>query len=399
MNVAQQGRRKIQTARRDGYGRLPASRALRDTLIDQPLDALELHAGNDGADVDGLVERRTDSQSVHAVLNFTDQFIRDALLHQQSRTSATNLPLVEPDAVDQSLHGAIQIGVFKNNERRFSTKFEGKLFVALGCDFANGPAHFRRTREGNLVDVGVLHERFACRTVACNDVHDAGGQSGFLADLGERERRQRRKFCGLQHDGIPGGERGGNLPRQHKQREIPWNDLAYNAASGVSGKFLLEQLCPARMMIEMARYQRNIDVAALANRLSVVESFENREPARMFLHLPRQRIEVARTRMRSEGLPRWQSTPRGFHRAVDIGCRSLCDRCEFFTSGRICRVEIRSRRGRLPSAVYEMSETPVVTVQPRESLARILRCGAVLHGHEFFDDAHSLLPTTSVNGP
>jgi len=82
MNVAQQGRRKIQTARRQGYGRLPASRAFRDTLIDQPLDALELNAGNDGADVDGFVERRTDSQSVHAVLNLADQFFCDALLHQ-----------------------------------------------------------------------------------------------------------------------------------------------------------------------------------------------------------------------------------------------------------------------------------------------------------------------------
>src|SRR5258708_6249316 len=240
------------------------------------------------------------------------------LFRSQSRTSATNLPLVEPDAVDQALHGAVQIGVFKNNERRFSTKFEGKLFVALRCSFANGAAHFRRTREGNLVDVGVFHERFACRAISGDDVHDAGGQSGFLANLGESERRQRRKFRGLQHDGVSGGERGSNLPRQHEQRKIPRNDLAYNAARGVSGKFLFEQLRPARMVIEMARHQRNIDVAALTNRLAVVESFETREPARMLLHLPRQRIEIARTRMRSEGLPRWQSTPRGFHRAVYI---------------------------------------------------------------------------------
>src|SRR5258708_1523371 len=327
MNVAQQCRRKIQTARRQGYGRLPTSRAFRDTLIDQPLDALELYAGDDGTDVDGFVERRTDSQSVHAVLNLTDQFIRDALLHQQSRTSATNLPLVEPDAVDQPLHGAIQVGIFKNNERRFSAKFERKLFVALRCSFANGAAHFRRTGEGNLVDVGVLHERFACRTVAGNDVDDTSGEPRLLTDLREGESCQRRKFRGLQHDGIPGGERGGNLPCQHEQREIPRNDLTYNAARGVSGKFLLEQLRPARMVIEMARHQRNIDVAALTNRLAVVESFENREPARMLLHLPRHRIEVARTRMRTEGLPRSQSTPRGFHRAVYIRCRSFCDGC------------------------------------------------------------------------
>jgi len=43
-------------------------------LIDQPLDAFELYAGNDGANVDGFVEWRTDSQSVHAVLNLADKF-------------------------------------------------------------------------------------------------------------------------------------------------------------------------------------------------------------------------------------------------------------------------------------------------------------------------------------
>src|SRR5258708_31349777 len=157
MTVAQQGRRKIQTTRRHGYGRLPAGRALGDALIDQPLNALKLHTRDDGANVDGFVERRTDSKRVHAVLDFADQFVRDALLHQQPRTGAANLPLVEPDTIDQAFHSAVQIGVFKNNERRLSTKFDRKLFVALRGSFANGSADFRRTREGDLVDVGMLY--------------------------------------------------------------------------------------------------------------------------------------------------------------------------------------------------------------------------------------------------
>src|SRR5882762_7632916 len=132
MNVAQQRRRKIQPSRWYGNGGLPAGRSFRDALVDQPLYALELHARDDGANVDGFIERRADPQRVHAVLNLADQFVRDALLHQQPRTGAANLPLVEPDAVNQSFHGAIQIGVFKNDERRLTAKFEGKLLVALG---------------------------------------------------------------------------------------------------------------------------------------------------------------------------------------------------------------------------------------------------------------------------
>src|SRR5260370_28351299 len=232
MNVAQEVRWKIESSRRDGYGRLPASRAFRDALIDQPLDAVELHASNDGADVDGLVERRTNWQSVHAVLNFTDQCIRDALLHQQARPSAANLSLVEPDAVDQAFHGAVQVGIFKNNERGLAAKFKRELLVALRRSLSYRASHFRRARESNLVDVGMFHKRFACRIISGDDVYDSGGEASLLADLRESERRQRCKLGGFQHNSISGGEGGSNLPPQHQQRKLPRNDFAYNAASG-----------------------------------------------------------------------------------------------------------------------------------------------------------------------
>src|ERR1700682_2023906 len=288
MNVAQQRRREICPSRRYGNGGWPAGRSFSDALIAQPLNALELHARDDRANVDRFVERRANPQRVHAVLNLADQLIRNALLHQQPRTGAANLPLVEPDAVNQSFHGAIQIGVFKNDERRLTAKFEGKLLVALRGGLANRASHFCRSRERNLIDFGMLHQRFASRSIAGDDVHDAGGEAGLLADLRQCERHQGRKFRGLQHYGIPGCERGGNLPGQHEQWKIPRDDLAYDAASGISREFLLEQLGPARMMIKMPRHKWDINVAAFTNRLAVVQCFEKCEPARMFLHLPGQ---------------------------------------------------------------------------------------------------------------
>ena len=62
---------------------MPARRALCHTLIDQSLNALELYARDDGANVDCFIEWWTDSQRVHAVLNLADQPFRDALLYQQ----------------------------------------------------------------------------------------------------------------------------------------------------------------------------------------------------------------------------------------------------------------------------------------------------------------------------
>ena len=81
---------------------------------------------------------------------------------------------------------------------------------------ANRTAYFRRTGERNLVDVGMLHQHFPSRSVAREDVYDAGREADFLANVRKSKRRQGRKFRGLQHDGIPGRERGGNLPRQHE---------------------------------------------------------------------------------------------------------------------------------------------------------------------------------------
>ena len=153
------------------------------------------------------------------------------------------------------------------------------------------------------------------------------------------------------------------------------------------------------MMIKMPRDQRNIDVAAFTNRLAVVQCFENREPARMLLHLPGQCIEIACTRVRTEGLPCRQSTPRSFHRAIDIRCRSFCHYRESFTCGRVRGVEISPCRGRLPGAVHEMSKAPAVTVQPGKRLARILGRGAVLHGYEFLDNAHRLVPGSFLTAP
>src|SRR5438477_11569616 len=144
------------------------------------------------------------------------------------------------------------------------------------------------------------------------------------------------------------------------------------------------------MMIKMTRDQRNVDVAAFANRFAVVQCFEHCEPARMFLYLAGQCIKISSTRMWSERLPRRQSSARGLHRAINVRCRTLCHRRKFFTSGRFCGVEISACSGRLPCAVDEVSEAPAIAVQPCKSLARVLWRRTILHGHESFGDAHSL---------
>src|SRR4030081_3038713 len=136
----------------------------------------------------------------------------------------------------------------------------------------------------------MLDQRFASGTVSRDDVHHARGQTYLVADFRKCKRSKRSKLGGLQHDGVSRRQSGRNLPRQHQQRKVPWDDLSYNTASCVVRELLLQKLRPASMIIKMSSHQWNIDVAALSNRFSIVHGFEHGEAARMLLYLSRERI-------------------------------------------------------------------------------------------------------------
>ena len=60
-------------------------------------------------------------------------------------------------------------------------------------------------------------------TGARHNVEDAFRQMP-LAEACERECRERRVRRRLQHDGIPGDQRGGHLPRADQDRDVPRHD-------------------------------------------------------------------------------------------------------------------------------------------------------------------------------
>ena len=182
-------RRIVKAARGQLDLRLPAGRAFRDSLVDQPLDAVELHPRDDRANVDRLVERRPDAQRAHAIANLCDERLGDALLHQQARAGAADLSLIEPDAVDQAFDRAVEIGVFEDDERRLAAQLEREPLVAGRSGAADGASHFGRAGERDLVDVGMLDQRFAGRAVAGDDVDDARRQSDFLSRSRRRQAR------------------------------------------------------------------------------------------------------------------------------------------------------------------------------------------------------------------
>ena len=100
--------------------------------------------------------------------------------------------------------------------------------------------------------------------------HAEGGQGGLLG--------------GLEDDGAAGRQRGAPLPGDHEHREVPGDDLpgdAHRLAAGVAevpaadrDRLAVDLVGPAGIIAEAVDHQRQVAVAALADRLAVVEGLE-----------------------------------------------------------------------------------------------------------------------------
>ncbi len=165
------------------------NRALGDALRHEEGDAVALHRGHDGADIDALVERVAEPQALHAGAQFGDRALVDAFLNQQTRARAAHLPLVEPDRIDDALDGAVEVGVVEDDERAFAAEFERERLATARRLLADEAPDIGRAGEGDLVDAVVSDDRRARLAVAGDEVEDAVGQADALAEFGEADAR------------------------------------------------------------------------------------------------------------------------------------------------------------------------------------------------------------------
>ena len=132
------------------------------------------------------------------------------------------------------------------------------------------------------------------------------------------------------------------------------------------------------MVIEMARYQRHVDVARLADRLAVVEALDHRQQPLALLDVAGERVEMARARVAGQRRPGFQRLARRRDRRRDVGFRPLADAGDALAARRIEDVEqLRRRR---EGAADEMAKAAAVRRQPRARVLVALRRDAVVHG-------------------
>src|SRR5262249_34563880 len=132
--------------------------------------------GDDGADVHCLVEWVAHPQLLHAETQLREQRLRDALLYQQARACTADLALIEPDGIYHTLDHGIEVGVVEHHEGRLAAQLQRETFAAAGGGTADDASNLRRASEGDLVYVGVAHQRLAHDTaLAGDDIDDSGG--------------------------------------------------------------------------------------------------------------------------------------------------------------------------------------------------------------------------------
>src|SRR5262249_31447481 len=113
-----------------------------------------------------------DAQFAHARLEASDEVFRNAFLDQESRTSATDLALVEPDRIGQPFDGAVDIGILEDEVGRLAAEPQREGLASARRLLADDAADVGRAGEGDLVDVLVLDKLGAGLTVAGDDVED-----------------------------------------------------------------------------------------------------------------------------------------------------------------------------------------------------------------------------------
>ena len=138
--------------------------------------------------------------------------------------------MVEEDGAGRAGDGGFHIGIAEDDGGRFAAQLEGDLLQIAGGRLDDQLADLGGAGEGHLVDIVMGGERRTRRlAIAGQDIDHALGEAGFLDQLAQAQRAERRLLGDLEDDGAAGRQARPQLPGRHEQREVPGDDLADDA--------------------------------------------------------------------------------------------------------------------------------------------------------------------------
>src|SRR5207249_2954460 len=151
--------------------------------------------------------------------------VEHAPLHDGAGGRGADLARMETPDAHQRGDGRVDVGVVEHDARAFSAELQQEALHRLRAGLGDPYAYAGAAGEADHVDVGRLDQRgTGFGTRAGDDVDDAGREPDLLHDADELEAAERVLGRGLDDDGVPGRQRGGDLAGHVRDREVVGRD-------------------------------------------------------------------------------------------------------------------------------------------------------------------------------
>ena len=286
-----------------------------------------------------------------------EEFVIEAVLHEDARARGAHLPLVVVNAGGGATHGALEVGVSEDDVGRLAAEFERDPLERV-CRAAHDDLADRRGAcEGDLVYARMRDQCSARCAKAGQHAEHAGREFELLEDARQGERRERRLLGRLEQHGIARSQRRRNLHRRHLQRKIPRND-GPDHAHGFEPRVVevarrnrqhaaRELAAPPCVVFKSAGRVRNVAMQRFAIGFAGVERLEPRQfldlLANALGHAPQQPRPGGRRHLRP-GAAGLQCLLCAAHGRIHVRRRSLRHAADRLALGGVFIVVIRALR-------------------------------------------------------
>ena len=172
----------------------------------------------------GVADRRLGNRLREPI----DEVVVDVAMHDRRPERGAPLAGGAEPAEQRALHSEVQICVGHHDQRVLPAELEARGLQVSAAELTERFAHGGRPREAHLVDDAFVQRAFEPgeRLGSVRQHHlegplrDARVQDELRERLGDRGRVLR----GFPHDGVPAQEPGHQVPRGHRDREVPGRD-------------------------------------------------------------------------------------------------------------------------------------------------------------------------------
>mmetsp|Transcript_25564 Transcript_25564/g.31017 ORF Transcript_25564/g.31017 Transcript_25564/m.31017 type:complete len:556 (-) Transcript_25564:83-1750(-) len=362
IDVSEHGGLDEVTLGTDGAASALQVRALLNTGLNVHLDLPELLVGHLRTLVN-IPEGIPDSARLGERNSLLNELVIDILVYEQPRPGVTALAHIEEETEVGIGNSFVDVCVLAHDGSRLASQLQAHaLEVGLCSSFHNVLTDLSGAGEGNLVNIPVFRNSLSCSfTVSCDDVDDTFGDTGLLDELSQLESGEWSLLGELEHNSVTGREGWGKLPRCHKQREVPGDNLAAytdglmesvrEVVSGSGDGLAVNLVGPAGKIPEVTDGQRHIGVAGEEDRLAVVHGFKLSKLFRITLQQICKLVEELATFTASHLWPRTlvEGGTGSCHCELDIGRIALLDVADGGTGAWIFDGE-----GSAPHSVHEL---------------------------------------------